>query len=126
MRIVALGLIAAIAALHVYIAYFEIFAWEARGPAVFSDFPAELFEQTVELAINQGTYNAFLAAGLIWSLLISDENWKWNVAICFLFFVAVAGIVGAVTVSQQIVIFQTLPACLAILCVVLARWEKYT
>jgi putative membrane protein len=124
MRIIALCLIAAIAALHVYIAYFEIFAWEERGPAVFASFPPELFGQTVELAINQGTYNAFLAAGLIWSLLITDQKWKWNVAICFLLFVAIAGIVGAATASLRILFVQTVPATLAIICVIFARTPK--
>lgn len=121
MRFIALALIAAIAALHVYIAYFEIFAWETRGPAVFSSFPPELFGQTVELAINQGTYNAFLAAGLIWSLLIRDAEWKWNIATCFLLFVAVAGLVGALTASSRILFVQTFPACLALLAVFLTR-----
>lgn len=121
MRFIALALIAAIAALHVYIAYFEIFAWETRGPAVFSSFPPELFGQTIELAINQGTYNAFLAAGLIWSLLIRDAKWKWNIATCFLLFVAVAGLVGALTASSRILFVQTFPACLALLAVFLTR-----
>lgn len=64
MRKIALAVIAAIAFLHVYIAWFEIFAWESRGPNVFTGFPPELFAQTIEMAANQGLYNAFLAAGL--------------------------------------------------------------
>lgn len=114
MRAIALTLIPLIAALHCYIAYFEIFAWETRGPAVFSSFPKELFPQTVELAINQGTYNAFLAAGLIWSLFIADRNWQRNVATCFLLFVAVAGVVGAATASTRILFVQTAPALIAL------------
>ena len=124
MRIIGLILIAAIAALHVYIAYFEIFAWEERGPEIFTGFPPELFGQTVVLAINQGTYNSFLAVGLIWSLLITEQKWKWNVAICFLLFVAIAGIVGAATASPRILFVQTVPAALAIICVILARTRK--
>ena len=108
-------LIGLIAALHFYIAYFEIFAWETRGPQVFSTFPQELFSQTIELAANQGIYNAFLAAGLIWALTITDRAWQRNVATCFLLFVMVAGMMGAITVSPRILIVQTIPALIAAL-----------
>lgn len=108
-------LIGLIAALHAYIAYFEMFAWEATGPRVFSTFPAELFAQTIDLAANQGVYNAFLAAGLIWALTIADRAWQRNIATCFLLFVMVAGLVGAVTVSPRILMIQTIPALIAAL-----------
>lgn len=114
MRILAFILIGMIAALHVYIAYFEIFAWETRGPEIFSQFPRELFSQTVTLAANQGLYNAFLAAGLIWSLVIQDRKWQSNVATCFLLFVAVAGVFGAFTASTRILFVQALPALIAL------------
>ncbi len=107
-------LIGLIAALHLYIAWFEMFAWTTRGPKVFTSFPPELFEPTVVLAANQGLYNSFLAAGLIWSLLIKDKKWRFNVALCFLSFVAVAGIFGAATASPRILIVQTVPAVIAI------------
>lgn len=113
--------IALIAALHLYIAWFEIFAWTTRGPVVFSNFPPELFEPTIALAANQGIYNAFLAAGLIWSLLIRDATWRINVGICFLLFVAVAGIFGAVTISPRIMVVQTVPAALGLILLALAR-----
>ncbi|WP_209348101.1 DUF1304 domain-containing protein [Pontixanthobacter sp. CEM42] len=106
-------LIGLIAALHLYIAWFEMFAWTTRGPKVFTSFPPELFEPTVVLAANQGLYNSFLAAGLIWSLLIKDKKWRFNVALCFLSFVAVAGIFGAATASPRILIVQTVPAVIA-------------
>lgn len=114
MRAISLILIALIALLHVYIAWFEIFAWEARGPAVFSSFPKELFSQTIPMAANQGLYNAFLAAGLIWALLIKDAKWQTNVATCFLLFVAAAGIFGAATVSTRILFVQTVPSVTAL------------
>ena len=114
MRIAGLILVAVISALHVYIAYFEIFAWETRGPAVFSSFPTDLFSQTVTLAANQGIYNAFLAAGLIWSLLIRDRAWQLNVATCFLLFVMTAGIFGAATAASRILFVQTVPAMIAL------------
>lgn len=113
--------IALIAALHLYIAWFEIFAWTTRGPEIFSSFPADLFEPTTMLAANQGLYNGFLAAGLIWSLLIRDPVWRINVAICFLLFVAVAGIFGAGTVSPRILFVQTVPAAIGLVFCFLAR-----
>ena len=117
MAIVANTLIALIAALHVYIAWFEIFAWESRGPRIFSSMPAELFSQTTAMAANQGLYNGFLAAGLIWSLFIRETTWSRNVALFFLICVAVAGVFGALTVSQSILFVQTVPATLAIIVV---------
>ena len=120
MRTMANVLIGLIAALHAYIAWFEMFAWVERGPTVFPMFPADLFEQTTALAANQGLYNGFLAAGLIWSLLIQDRAWRARVAYCFLLFVAVAGAFGAFTVSPRIAIIQTVPAMLAMICVFFA------
>lgn len=107
-------LIALIALLHVYICWFEMFAWTSRGPRVFSDFPVELFEPTIALAANQGIYNLFLAVGLFWSLLIKDKIWWRRIALCFLLFVATAGVVGAVTASPKIILVQTVPALIAI------------
>lgn len=121
MRNLALVFIAVIAALHFYIAWFEIFSWTARGPKVFTDFPKELFDQTIQMAANQGIYNAFLAIGLVWSLLIKDRKWQVNVATCFLLFVAIAGIFGAVTVTIKTLVIQTLPAVMALVLLLLSR-----
>ena len=114
MRTFALILIAFIAVLHFYIAWFEIFSWTTRGPKVFTDFPIELFEQTIQMAANQGIYNAFLAAGLVWALLIKDGIWQAKVATCSLLFVAVAGIFGALTVTTRTLLIQTVPALIAL------------
>ncbi len=119
-RKIATTLTGLIAALHLYIAWFEMFAWTTRGPKVFTSFPAELFEPTVAMAANQGLYNAFLAAGLIWSLFIRDPQWSLRVALCFLIFVAIAGIFGAATVSPRILFVQTVPAALAIVFALIA------
>ena len=113
MQRIANILIGLIAALHLYIAWFEMFAWTTRGPEVFPSFPPELFEPTTVMAANQGLYNSFLAAGLIWSLLIKDHKWSFNVAKCFLIFVAVAGVFGAATASTSILYVQTVPAVIA-------------
>jgi len=91
-----------------------MFAWETRGRKVFKSFPKELFGQTKTMAANQGLYNGFLAAGLIWSLLIQDVAWQMNVASFFLICVAVAGLYGAMTADRKILFVQTVPAVLAL------------
>ncbi len=61
-------LIVVIALEHLYFMYFEMFAWETIGKKTFKSLPEHLFKPTKGLAANQGLYNGFLAAGLIWSL----------------------------------------------------------
>ena len=114
MRIPTLILTGAIAALHLYFAWFEIFAWETKGPEIFSTFPADIFEPTVAMAANQGIYNVFLAAGLIWALFIQDRRWQTNIAACFLIFVTVAGIFGAATISTKVLFVQAVPAIITL------------
>lgn len=115
MSILSIVLISLIAALHIYILWFEMFAWTTRGPKIFTNFPKDLFEPTKAMAANQGLYNGFLAAGLVWSLFISDAFWQQNIALCFLIFVLIAGVYGAATASRRILYVQALPAFLAIL-----------
>jgi len=115
MEILSRILIAIIAAEHLYFLYFEMFAWETIGKKTFRSIPAELFKPTKALAANQGLYNGFLAAGLIWSLLISDSTWRFNIAMFFLCCVVIAGIYGAVTASKKIFFVQALPAIVAML-----------
>ena len=115
MLIVVKILLVVIAALHLYFLWFEMFAWETRGPKIFKSFPAELFTPTKSMAANQGLYNGFLSAGLIWSLFIEDQIWQVNVAIFFLSCVLVAGIFGAMTASKKIFFVQALPALIALL-----------
>jgi len=106
---------------HLYILWMEMFAWETAGKRTFRSLPAALFGPTKGLAANQGLYNGFLAAGLIWSFTIKDPQWAFNVRLFFLTCVAVAGIFGALTASKKIFFFQALPALIAILFVVLSR-----
>jgi len=107
-------LIGIIALEHLYIMYFEMFAWESTGKKIFKSLPKHLFNPTKELAANQGLYNGFLAAGLIWSFFISDINWSKNIAIFFLSCVSIAGIYGALTASKKIFIVQALPALITL------------
>ena len=115
MLLLAKIIIALVALFHIYILYFEMFAWETRGPKVFRQFPRELFPKTKAMAANQGLYNGFLAAGLIWSLLIQNPEWQKNVGLFFLGCVAVAGIYGALTASKKILYVQGIPAIVGIL-----------
>lgn len=120
MKLISRVLIAVTAILHLYIAWFEIFAWTDVGPDVFSTFEPELFAETVDMAANQGVYNLFLAAGLIWSLLISDPAWRLRVAVCFLGFVAIAGLAAAATLGIGTGLPQLVPSVLALAATVMA------
>lgn len=123
MEIIAKILIAAVAVEHVYILWMEMFAWETKGKEVFkSALPPEMFKPTKGLAANQGLYNGFLAAGLIWSLLICDEKWQYNVSLFFLGCVAVAGIYGAISATKKIFFVQALPAILGIIAVLMSAY----
>ena len=115
MSIASKILVVLVAFLHLYFLWFEMFAWTTRGRKIFKQFPAELFEPTKTMAANQGLYNGFLSAGLIWSLFISDFHWQINVAIFFLSCVLIAGIFGAFTASKKIFFVQGLPALIGLL-----------
>ena len=119
MEIVIKILIGFIALIHLYILWFEMFAWESRGPKTFAGFPKDLFKPTKAMAANQGLYNGFLAAGLIWTFFISEPTWYQNVAIFFLGCIAVAGIYGFLTVSKKIIFVQTIPATITIVLLLL-------
>lgn len=121
MEILSKILIGLIAVEHIYILYMEMFAWETLGKKTFNVFPAELFKPTKSLAANQGLYNGFLAAGLIWSLFIKDILWASNVAVFFLSCVIVAGLYGAFTASRKIFFVQALPAIITFIIVMIIR-----
>lgn len=108
-------IIGLIAVLHLYILWLEMFAWTTRGRKVFKTIPADQFEKTKVMAANQGLYNGFLAAGLIWSLCITDVTWSKNIAIFFIACVLVAGVYGALTASKRIFFVQGIPAILGLL-----------
>jgi len=113
--IVSKIIIVFIAIVHIYILWFEMFAWTTRARKVFRGLPPDLFEKTKPMAANQGLYNGFLAAGLVWSLFINNAAWSINVAAFFLGCVLVAGIFGAVTVQKKILYVQSAPALLGLL-----------
>ena len=122
MSIIANILITFIALEHIYILYMEMFAWTTLGKKTFRSLDPALFEPTKTLAANQGLYNGFLSAGLIWSLFISDAEWHLNVALFFLLCVSVAGIYGAVTAGKRIFYVQALPALVSTAVVAYLKW----
>tara|TARA_R110000868_G_scaffold295226_4_gene555654 strand:+ start:552 stop:911 length:360 start_codon:yes stop_codon:yes gene_type:complete len=107
-------LIAGIALLHFYFMWFEMFAWTTKGKKIFRNFPKDLFEPTKSMAANQGLYNGFLAAGLVWTFFIENPEWYLYIAIFFLSCIAIAGIYGAISVSKKIFYIQGVPAILTI------------
>lgn len=119
MTLAAQILVGCVAAIHIYVLWLEMFGWTTVARKTFRKFPDELFEKTKPMAANQGLYNGFLAAGLIWSLCISNDTWSINVATFFLCCVLVAGIFGAATVQRTILFVQALPAILALLIIYL-------
>lgn len=120
LKTIAKVFIGLVALVHLYIFVFECFLWEMRGPKVFSSFPLELFPQTTELAFNQGVYNLFLAAGLLWTFFIKDIKWSRNIALFFLAGVVVAGAAGALT-EAKIFFVQSVPALIGIALILLGR-----
>lgn len=115
MNILSQIIIGFVAFIHLYILWLEMFVWTTIGRKVFKNIPADMFKKTKVMAANQGLYNGFLAAGLLWSLFIEDEMWATNIALFFLNCVLIAGIYGAFSVSKRIFFIQGIPAILGIL-----------
>lgn len=122
MKILSMILIAFVAIEHIYILWLEMFAWTTVGKKTFRSLAPDLFEKTKALAANQGLYNGFLAAGLVWALLISDPVWSRNVAFFFLSCVVIAGVYGAATAGKGIFFKQALPAIVALVVTMLAAY----
>jgi putative membrane protein len=120
MTVVAAILVAVVAALHVNFLVLEMFLFTTpRGRAVFGTTPEEA-TQMATLAANQGLYNGFLAAGLVWGLVVDDPV-SFQFKLAFLIFVIIAGVYGAATVSRRILVIQAVPAVLAIAAVIAAH-----
>ena len=101
-----------VALIHVYILVLEMFLWtRPAGLRAFGQTQAAANASKV-LAANQGLYNGFLAAGLLWSLMLGMDGPR--VAVFFLGCVIVAGLYGAMTASKKILFVQAVPAGLAL------------
>ncbi len=112
MTVITNGLIALVALLHAYFLVLEMFLWDRpTGLRVFRQTQAAA-SASKALAANQGLYNGFLAAGLVWGLFASSG--AWSIKVFFLSCVLIAGVFGAATVSRRILWIQAAPAALAL------------
>jgi putative membrane protein len=115
--VIGIALVALIAALHVYILVLEMFLWETpRARKAFGTTP-DFATASKVLAANQGLYNGFLAAGLIWALIAGVTGGGRDIALFFLACILVAGLYGAATASRRILFIQAIPAALALIAV---------
>ena len=112
MKLVADALIALVALLHVWFLVLEMFLWDKPlGLKTFRQTPEAAATSKV-LAANQGLYNGFLAAGLLWGLWLRGAG--FDIKVFFLACVIVAGVYGAATVGRKILFVQALPAAIAL------------
>ena len=115
---VANVLVALMALLHVYILVLEMFLWTTkRGRRAFG-MTAEFAEASKVLAANQGLYNGFLAAGLVWGLWLGPAG--FGVKLFFLGCILVAGLYGGLTATRKILFIQAIPAAIVIALVLAA------
>src|SRR5690349_22194105 len=120
MIFIANALVAVVAALHVFFLALEMFLWDKPlGLKVFRN-TIEKAKDSKVLAANQGLYNGFLAAGLLWGLFHPNAAFAFQVKVFFLLCVIVAGAYGAATVSRRILYVQAAPAALALILLWLA------
>jgi putative membrane protein len=122
-RIVADIVVGVVAAVHVYILVLEMFLWTApRTRAAFGT-TEEFARETATLAANQGLYNGFLAAGLVWALVAGGPGGVvgFPAAVFFLACVVVAGVYGTLTASRRILFVQALPGAIGLVLVLLAH-----
>jgi putative membrane protein len=115
MNAIANGIVLVVAIEHVYFLVLEMFLWtKPLGLRTFRH-SAEKARDSAALAANQGLYNGFLAAGLVWGLLASPPDHALAIKTFFLSCVVVAGAFGAATVSRRILYLQAFPAALGLL-----------
>jgi len=110
---VANVLVVLVAALHAYFLVLEMFLWDKPAGMKAFNLTPEHAAATKSMAANQGLYNGFLVAGLVWGLLLGDAGLA--IKTFFLGCVVVAGVYGAATVSRKILFVQAVPAAVAML-----------
>lgn len=108
------ALMVVVSMLHVGFMVMETFLWRSKYVASAFGLSKEAIDATAPLAANQGVYNLFLAAGLIFALAHRSSDLFVPIATFFLVCIAVAGVFGAVTVSSRIVVIQAFPALAAL------------
>lgn len=113
-------LVGLVALIHCYIVYLEMVLWDTpRGHKAFNLTP-EFASASKVLAANQGLYNGFLAAGLVWGLVHGTPGFGFQIKTFFLLCVVIAGVYGAATVSRRILYVQAAPAAVALMLLWLA------
>ena len=118
MALIANFIVALVALLHVYFLVLEMFFWDKPlGLKTFRMTP-EKAQITKVLAANQGLYNGFLAAGVLWGLSLGDGG--TSIKLFFLGCIIVAGLYGAITVGRKILFIQAAPAALGLLLLLLS------
>ena len=110
MHAAALVVVGIVALIHIYILVLEMFMWEKPLGLRTVNITEDFASATREMAANQGLYNGFLAAGLLWSLFTGD----FHAQRFFLGCVGVAGLYGALTVDAKILLVQTVPAAVGL------------
>lgn len=114
MEVIQNILVGFVAFLHMAFLYMEMFLWaKPVGQKIFR-LEADFAVKSATLAANQGLYNGFLAAGLIWSLCAKDPVQSHQLKIFFLSCILVAGIYGGLTASKNILFMQALPALITL------------
>lgn len=114
-------LVTLVAFLHLYFLILEMFLWTKPYGLKNFKLTQELADSTAVLAANQGLYNGFLAAGLMWSLFQPNAIFAFQLKVFFLACVLVAGIYGGFTANKKIFVIQALPAALAMMSVMFFR-----
>ena len=115
MGLIANAGVALVAALHVYFLVLEMFLWTKPPGLKAFGLTAEKAADSAVLAANQGLYNGFLAAGLIWGLVQPAPAFAFQIKVFFLLCVIIAGVYGAISVSRKIIYVQAAPAALALI-----------
>ena len=107
--------VALVAALHFWFCILEMFLWQKPLGLKIFKLDKQFAQRSATLAANQGLYNLFLSAGLVWSLLTNDVTQALQLKIFFLGCVVIAGVFGGITVSKRITLVQALPAAITLL-----------
>lgn len=122
MTTVSIILVALVALEHLYILALEMFLWTGPGARRTFGTTEAFARETKAMAGNQGLYNGFLAAGLIWGLLHPDSGFAFQLQLFFLVCVAVAAVYGGLTTNKSILLKQGLPAALALAALLIAHF----
>lgn len=121
MSLLVNSLIIVVAVLHALFLVLEMFLWQTSFGLKLFGMNAEKASQTAVLAKNQGLYNGFITAALLWTFFIADSAFQSEARLFILACVITAGIFGGLTAKKSILYTQALPGLLALIAVYLAK-----